>query len=262
QRTIQYEIGLQQQLTQNMGIDVTLFYRDVRDWVGTSPLIQTSIPSVLYSEYENKDYSNVRGITVKFEKRYSHNFSARVDYSFQVAEGTYSNPTDAFNAYQANEEPRLALLPLNWDRRHSLNGSIVYQKSAWTVSLIGRYWSGLPYTPSFARGELVGGSVLIGLKENSERRPNQKSVDLYINRMFQLGDMNFQLFCNIYNLFDNRDETNVYSDTGTADYTTNTDPNKIPYNPLRVGTIDDYVLQPSWYTTPREVQVGVIIGFH
>ncbi|OGC01496.1 hypothetical protein A2V82_10205 [candidate division KSB1 bacterium RBG_16_48_16] len=261
QRTVQYEIGLQQQLTENMGVDVTLFYRDVRDWVGTSPLIETAIPSVLYSQYENKDYSNVRGITFKLEKRTSLNFSARLDYTFEVAEGTYSNPDDAFNSYQANEEPRLALLPLNWDRRHSANGSLVYRKSDWTVSLIGRYWDGLPYTPSFAKGEVVGGSVLIGLKENSERRPGQKSVDLYINRMIRMSGMYVQLFCNIYNLFDNRDDTSVYSDTGTAEYTTNIDPKAIPYNPQRVGTIKDYVLQPSWYTAPREIQVGMSLGF-
>ena len=34
QRTTQYEIGLQQQLTDHMGFDITMFYRDVRDWVG------------------------------------------------------------------------------------------------------------------------------------------------------------------------------------------------------------------------------------
>ncbi len=38
QKTVMYEIGLQQQITQDLGVDATLFYRDVRDWVGTSPL--------------------------------------------------------------------------------------------------------------------------------------------------------------------------------------------------------------------------------
>jgi len=97
-KTVQYEIGLQQQLTRDLGIDITVFYKDIRDWVGTSPLHETVIPSVLYSSYENKDYSNVRGITFKLEKRYANNFSANLDYSFQIAEGSYSNPNDAFNS--------------------------------------------------------------------------------------------------------------------------------------------------------------------
>jgi outer membrane receptor protein involved in Fe transport len=261
QRTVQYEIGLQQQLTQNSVIDATVFYRDVRDWVGTSPLISTPVPSVKYSRYENKDYSNVRGFTLKLEKRRFQNFSARLEYTFSIVEGTYSDPIDAFNAYQDQEEPRLALVPMNWDRRHSLNGSIVYQHSDWTASLIGRFWTGLPYTPSFPQGEIVGGATLIGLRENSERRPNQTIVDLYLKRQIHLKALRFSVFCNIYNLFDQRDETSVYGDTGSAEYTTEIKPEKIGYNPKRIGTVEDYVLQPSWYTAPREIQVGLAIGF-
>jgi len=261
QRTVQYEIGLQQQISSSVGIDATVFYRDVRDWVGTSPLISTPIPSVKYSMYENKDYSNVRGFTLKVEKRHSRNFSARIEYTFSIAEGTYSNPADAFNAYQAQEEPRLALIPLNWDRRHTLNGSLVYQRSGWAFSLIGRFWTGLPYTPSFPFGEFVGGSSLIGLRENSERNPSQKNVDLTFRRMIPLGRAEISLFCNIYNLFDNRDEVSVYGDTGTADYTTYVNPEKIGTNPGRIGTVEDYVLQPGWYTPPRQVQVGMSVGF-
>ncbi|OGC09981.1 hypothetical protein A2V82_05920, partial [candidate division KSB1 bacterium RBG_16_48_16] len=261
QKTIQYEIGLQQQLTNDIGIDATLFYRDVRDWVGTSPLISTPIPSVRYSQYENKDYMNVRGITVKLEKRQSNNFSARLDYSFQIIEGTYSNPNDAFNAYQAQEEPRLNLLPLDWDQNHTLNGSVVLRVSKWIFSLIGRYWSGRPYTPDIARGETVGGAALIGLRENSERLPDQKSVDLLINRQFPVGRFDFNFFINVYNVFDQRDEVNVYGDSGTARYTTQINPSTISYNSNRIGTIQDFVNQPGWYTTPRQVQVGMAIGF-
>jgi outer membrane receptor for ferrienterochelin and colicin len=261
QRTVMYEIGLQQQLTSDIGLDATLFYRDVRDWVGTSPLISTPIPTVKYSQYENKDYMNVRGITVKLEKRMTNNFSARLDYSFQIIEGTYSNPNDAYNAYQAQEEPRLSLLPLNWDQNHTLNGSVVFRVSEWIFSFIGRYWTGMPYTPDIARGETVGGAALIGLRENSERLPDQKSVDLLINRQFSVGKLDLNFFINVYNLFDQRDETAVYGDTGTARYTTQINPSTISYNSKRIGTIEDYVNQPGWYTTPRQVQIGMTIGF-
>ena len=175
QKTVQYEVGLQQQLTENVGVDVTLFYRDVRDWVGTSPLIDTEIASVKYSAYENKDYENVRGVTIKVEKRYSNNFSARMDYSYQVAEGSYSSPNDAYNDIVNNNSPRLALIPMNWDQNHTLNGSIVYRKDAWTASMIGRYWTGRPYTPSFPTGESYGAAARTGLVENSSRLPAQKN---------------------------------------------------------------------------------------
>jgi len=261
QKTVMYEIGLQQQISDDIGIDATLFYRDVRDWVGTSPLISTTIDAVKYSMYENKDYSNVRGFTLKIEKRYSRNFSARLDYSYQVAEGTYSNPTDAFFSYVNDQEPKLSLTPLNWDQNHTLNASFVYSKDQWTASIIGRYWTGRPYTPSFPRGEFVGGTALIGLPENSDRRPNQKSVDIYLNRRFDLGTLDINLFCNIYNVFDIRNETGVYTDTGTASYTTTIDPDLILYNPSRVGTVEEYITQPSWYSTPRQIQLGLTLEF-
>ena len=261
QKTVMYEIGLQQQISTDLSVDVTLFYRDVRDWVGTSPLVSTPNPSVKYSQYENKDYSNVRGITAKLEKRYSNNFSARVDYSFQIAEGTYSNPTDAFNAFTANEQPRLSLIPLNWDQNHTLNASLVYDYEDWTFSAIGRFWTGRPYTPSFPRGEMVGGAALIGLRENSARLPNQKSVDLYINRRFEVQNIGFNVFFNIYNVFDIQDEQAVYGDTGSAEYTTNINPDIITYDPKRVGTVQDFVKQPSWYTSPRQLQLGLSLEF-
>ena len=261
QRTTMYEIGLQQQLTTDIGIDVTLFYRDVRDWVGTGTRIVTYQPAIAYVLYENKDYANVRGITFKLDKRLSNNFFAKVDYMFQVAEGTYSNPEDAFNQMQALQEPRKSIIPLNWDQRHTLNGSIGYSANNWVVSLIGRYWSGQPYTPAFARGAAVGSTTYSGLRENSARLPNVRGVDLYVNRAFDLQAIRLNLFVNVYNVFDVRDETNVYSDTGAAQYTTLINTSIVDYDPRRIGTIEDYVNQPGWYTSPRQIQLGASIEF-
>jgi outer membrane receptor protein involved in Fe transport len=262
QKTVMYEIGLQQQLTEDIGVDLTLFYRDVRDWVGTSPSVKTAKTAVVYSQYENKDYSNVKGITLKAEKRFSNHYSFRADYTFQTAEGTYSNPIDAYNNALRNQAPVLALVAMNWDQRHTVNSQIIYDIADWTFSLIGRYWSGRPYTPSFPVSEAVGASAVSGLTTNSSRRPAQKNIDLTINKKFQLSsNVNLEFFVNVYNLLDQRDETNVYGDTGTADYTTNTDPSKIPYNSARVSTVEDFVLQPTWYSAPRQVHVGFILSF-
>ena len=86
-------------------------------------------------------------------------------------------------------------------------------------------------------------------------------MDLYIDRTIPIGKLRMTLFLNIYNLFDQRDETTVYGDTGTADYTTTRDPNSVEYNPDRVTTVEDFVLQPSWYTAPRQIQAGLTFGF-
>ncbi len=262
QKTVMYEIGLQQQLSNDIGIDVTLFYRDVRDWVGTSQDIPTDYPNVTYTKFVNKDYSNVRGVTLKVDKRFNNNYSLRADYTYQSAEGTYSNPTDAYNAALGNRAPVLALVPMNWDQKHTLNAQAVYDLNDWTFSLIGRYWSGRPYTPSFPVSEAVGGSTASGLTTNSARRPAQTNIDLTINRAFRFSTkLRMELFVNIYNLLDKRDETTVYGDTGTAEYTTNTNPSKIEYKAERVSTVEDYILQPSWYTAPRHIEIGLSLNF-
>ncbi len=261
QRTTQYEVGLQQQLTDDIGLDVSVFYRDVRDWVGTTPMIATYNPGVKYMQYTNKDYENVRGFTVKFEKRMTRNFAARVDYTYQKAEGTYTGPGDAFTAYNNNQEERLALIPMGFDQPHTLNAVLRYKLSDWMFSMIGNVWSGTPYTPSFRSGEAVGSGSYSGLQQNSQRKPIQRNVDLTIDRAIRMAGLRFNVFMNIYNVLDLHDVTNVYSDTQKADETTQRDPEMAGYDANRIGTVEEWAKQPSWYTSPRQIQIGLSVGF-
>lgn len=258
QKTVMYEIGLQQQITEDVGFDVTLFYKDVRDWVGSSPLINT-YGDVKYSRFENKDYSNVRGFTFALDKHYSNYFSASLDYSFLITEGSHSNPADAYNAENAKREPQRQLIPMSWDRRHTLNGSIALGTLKWKVSFLGRFWSGLPYTPSFPKGTVTGGGVYSELRENSERLPNQYSFDVYLNYNIKLSGFNVALFANIYNLFDTPNATWVWSDTGSPGYTL--DSRDIFEDPKRIGTVAEFFTHPEWYTEPRQIQLGFAFNF-
>ena len=261
QRTVQYEVGLSQQVAAETGIDVTVFYRDIRDWIGTSPVKKTFRPSVSYVTYENKDYSNVRGFNVKLERRLTQYWGARIDYSYQVAEGTYSNPTDAFNAMLNNREPRLSLIPLNWDQRHTLNAQLLTRYNNWTATFIAKYNTGTPYSPSFAISEAVGSTTYSGLTENSARKPQIHSYDLYLTKLFHLKNFRLTYFMYIYNIFDQRGQTGVYSDTGTASYTTNPRLENVAPVPERVGTVEDLYTRPDFYIAPRQIQMGLSIGF-
>ena len=62
QRTVIYEIGLQQQLSENIGVDVTGFYKDMRHLLGME--ILTTYTQDRYARFINRDYGNVRGITL------------------------------------------------------------------------------------------------------------------------------------------------------------------------------------------------------
>lgn len=259
QRTVMYEIGLQQQLTMDLGVDVTLFYRDVRDWVGASPLITTYFPSVGYQMYENKDYSNVKGVTLALNKRYSNYFEASLDYSFMVAEGSASNPLDAYYDRRDEKAPRIQLVPLGWDQRHTINANVGVGTQTWRISLLAKYWTGSPYTPQFAVGEVAGSSAFSGLAENSARKPSISSVDLRFYKKLPLGGFDFSVFAYIYNLFDQRSTHDVYADTGSPEYTLGTRSASSDAN--RVSTLEDNVLHSDWYMEPRQIQLGVAFNF-
>jgi hypothetical protein len=215
-----------------------------------------------YSQFVNKDYENVKGITLKVEKRFDNNYSFRADYTYQSAEGTYTNPNDEYNAILNNQAPVLTLLPLGFDQRHTANVQFIYSKSDWVVSLIGRYWTGLPYTPTPTYGGGIGFGVTSGITTNSERLPAQKTVDLTVSKSVKLSSrVRMEIFLNVYNLLDQRDATSIYSDTGTPDYTTQSAVAS-SYNSSRVSTVEDFINQPSWYTAPRQVQLGVSLGFN
>jgi outer membrane receptor for ferrienterochelin and colicin len=245
-----YEIGLQQAFTNDIAMDVTLFYRDIRNWVGTSPEINTVIPGTKYVKYVNKDYANVRGITFSFDKYRIDKFGISLDYTYQIAEGTSSNPEDAFNDARAGREPRIEVIPLNWDQTHTLNLSILFVNAG----LIFRYGSGLPYTPWIVQGTRVGRSLATGLKENSERRPPILTADFNYSHDIKIGKATTTLIIRILNLFDVRNEEGVFTDTGRATYTLEE----------RIAGADaspDWFVRPDYYSEPRQVQMGVSVKF-
>jgi hypothetical protein len=251
QRTVIYEFGLQQQLSENIGMHITGYYKDIRDLLGTE-IHETYISGNKYARYVNRDYGNVRGITIAFDKRSTGYLSASIDYTYQVAEGNASDPNATFwdNQSIPPRESEKQVVPLDWDQTHTLNLSVTLSKSSsWGLSIIGRYGSGLPYSPAYQYQRT-------GI-ENSERKPPQYNVDLKTYKKFTLGKVKYSLYLIIYNLFDVMNEVDVYSDTGRAGYTLIRSTGRV-IGPL---TYDDYYKRPEFYSTPRLVKVGVSVGF-
>jgi len=173
----------------------------------------------------------------------------------QVAEGDASDPNNAFLDVQTDPptETEKQFVPLDWDRRHQINATLTLgDLGNYALSTIARYGSGLPYTPTFQN---VQSSF-----ENSGRRPAQFTVDMYMYKNFRMWAAGFQVFLRVFNLFDRRNEVNVFTDTGRAGYS---------LAPLYVGglrpaglnTLDQYYIRPDYYSEPRRVQVGLEIQF-
>ena len=251
QKTVMYEIGLQQGVGADYLIDVTGFYRDIEDWVSVSFPIDGTLPGIDYLVYSNLDFSNVRGITVALQKRFNGRFSFDVDYTYQVAEGSNSDPNDAIAARNGSGAPTLRIIPLNWDQRHTFNTSLFVGGNGWGTSAIGRFGTGYPFTPVRAEdGDRIG--TLPAVPTNADRRPTTASLDLYAFKEFSVGPATPRVFLQVYNLLDTRNANGVFPDTGLADVTFR-----------NVSPADDagYYVRPDFYSEPRRIQLGLSVGF-
>ncbi|MDL1875974.1 TonB-dependent receptor [Cytophagia bacterium CHB2] len=265
QKTVMYELGLKQQLGETIGIDITAFYRDVRNWVGTSPPIETVgeggqvNASRTYFIYRNLDYANVRGVTFTLQQFRSRMLTYSIDYTFQVAEGSNSDPGEEFGRRQGNSEPTQFIVPLEWDQRHNVNGTVTFQHSGWAASLLGRYHSGQPYTPSVQRAARTGTSTNLNFARNSRNAPYFMVFDLRLSKSMRLAGWEVALLGNVYNLFDRRNEINVYGDTGRA--TNSTTFSEARSATIRNNTAEEFLRQPDRFSEPREVQLGLRLSF-
>ena len=252
QRTINYELGIQQQISENIGVDITGFYKDMRNLLGTE--IVEMYDTRLYARYVNRDVGNVRGITIAFNKRRSNHVSLTVDYTFQIAEGNASDPNDAFLDAISGRESEIRVVPLDWDQTHTLNTNItIVFKKSWGASLLGKLGSGLPYTftPAQAGAQFTR-------FENNERRPSQITFDLNAHKDLVVGGMQGSIFIKVFNLLDRRNEVAVYNDTGRSGYTIRT---QFWGERTDIGAVEDWVNRPHMYSQPRRIQLGIRLGF-
>ncbi|MFV1980352.1 MAG: TonB-dependent receptor plug domain-containing protein, partial [Rhodothermia bacterium] len=249
-RTAQYEVGLQQQLSSNVAFEFTAYYKDIRDLIGTE-IKQLSTGLDRYATYVNRDFATVRGFVFALTERQSRWMSATIDYTFQIAEGNASEANAAFLDAQANRESEKQLLPLDWDQRHTINLTVnVTPSLASNISMVGKYGSGLPYTPEFLN--------IRQAFENTARSPSTLTFDLRANYEFVLGTTRFSLFTTIFNLFDQQNEIIVFQDTGRSGFTIQS---QLTGRVRGVNTIDEFFSRPDYWSAPRQIRIGTTIIF-
>ncbi len=254
QQTISYEIGLQQEITDDFGFKIDFYFRDIRNLVSADKIVVTS-DQRKYAQYVNRDYANTRGLTFSLDKRHTNYWSMVIDYTFQLAQGNASDPNAAFYARQGNSEPEVRLLRLDWDQRHSLNLNVtVGDLAVWGTSLTGQFGSGLPYTPSDDQGNL-GVSI-----PNSGTKPLTAVFDWKIYRNFKISGLKINAYLKAENLLDRLNQYGVYGDTGTAEYTLAQLRAEQNNAVEAINTLDQFFLHPTMYGEPRRVTLGFSIG--
>ena len=261
QQTVKGEIGLQQQIGDDIAIDVTMFFEDFRNLTGTqTEEVLVFNKSASYSVYANSDFGFSKGVIFKFEKRFGGGLAVNLDYTYSVTKGNASNPADARDALAGGALPETFIAPLNWDQSHTLNLAVSYAKARdYGFSVIANFYSGQPYTPSVNKNTRVTQNAF---PRNSEIKPSIVNIDLRAYKDFVLWN-NFTLtaFVKVFNLLDFDNPTGVYSETGDPTFTFNQlDAEKIKPK-LYYNTLDQLFVNPGFFSEPRRVELGLSFNF-
>ena len=239
ERTVQYEFGFKSAITDFLGLNINLFYKDIRDLLGVEFI--STYNDAQYSRLTNIDFGYVKGLTISLDQRRVGILSTSIDYTWMMAEGNSSDPSETALRAAAGEDPRPRQVPLNWDQRHTLNLSVMLSEPQnYSISTIVRIGSGTPYTPS------IGSGFGAQIEENSATKPAGVLVDLKAEKYFTVAGVGMSAFVRVFNLFDaTYFNESVFATTGSPYYS---------LNPVgdRNGLADPTRLHP-----PRRIEIGL-----
>ncbi|MGH7594943.1 MAG: TonB-dependent receptor [bacterium] len=255
EKTVQYEIGLWQQITEGMGVEVSLFYRDIYDLL--SAQIFSTFNQIEYGLYSNKDYGNAKGLEIKYDF-VRGGFAANLNYTLQFTRGNADNPTFTFTRAGNSQDPIPTLIPMSWDQRHTMNATVGYNTRKFGVTTIAYYNSGTPYTWTPLAENLLS---RVNLYANNAKQPSQYNIDLagYYN-LRMIGGVDLRLTLSVYNLLDRLNEVAVNSETGRA-YTDIITASELGNHRSNFSEYIDLVHNPSMYSVPRYVKFGMGVSF-
>jgi outer membrane receptor protein involved in Fe transport len=271
QRGVQYELGMQQGLTEDLKFDLTAYYKDVRDYI-FSQTVLTSNGDKQYSVLTNLNYANTRGVSLSFVKRRSPGdlLAATLDYTFQIAEAMRTEPTEEmFFSEQSGKNTETYLVPLSFDRSHTITSTIsLGEANNWNVSMLGYIRAGTPYTPAFPSSIST-----IQFTQNSDRQPMQWNVDMKAEKFFKVFGVDYSVFIQVDNLFDTENELYVYASSGRALTNIEQTYNATLFTDIRrriargdigmipVSSIDNYYAYAGAISSPRLVRLGISMNF-
>lgn len=248
QSSTTYEIGLQQQIGEYFGFDITAYYRDLRNLIGTT-LYAARTGGDTWGRYENTDFGRVRGFTLATTVRTNIGIRGSVNYTFQSVRGNASDPRQAFFNAQQNNETTRNLLPLDWDQMHNISGNLTYLHDRFSAGLLSTFHTGYPFTPQDEQRNNI--NVL----RNQARYSPEFILDLRAAYRLQLAGTETQLFFNARNLL------NFYRDDREPKITQREIEAHQANGNTRINSLTDFRTNPAVQPAPRLVSLGLQVNF-
>jgi outer membrane receptor protein involved in Fe transport len=230
EKTVAYEFGFRQAITDFSSISITAFYKEVKDLI-QSRNVQPAFPNG-YETFENVDFGTVKGFDIIFELRRTKNLSATLNYTLSYANGTGSNPlTQSRITWIMTQSPKV-IAPLDFDRRHNGSLNIDYRFFAnegptlFGVKALERlganalfvFNSGIPYTQSVLYAPFEFGTTEIRPTGavNQAYTPWNFRLDLKIDKTFVYDKISANVYIWWINVVGSKNVVNVWRGTGEA----------------------------------------------
>ncbi len=232
EKTIDYELGFQQKISNTSSLKLSTFYREMRDMIQIQ-YIMGAYP-VRYETYTNIDFGTVKGFSIGYDLRRTGNVSLRINYTLQFANGTGSNAETSKALIESGQPNLRTTIPLDFDQRHSINGNIDYRFAS-GPAYNGPKWfgkdilqnTGANFTINYGTGSPyskrdVNTNYLIG-SLNGSRKPARFTINVRVDREFDIKygknknkTSMIDVYLEVNNLLNNKQIINVYSTTGNA----------------------------------------------
>ena len=294
ERTIDYEVGFQQKLTNSSALKVSAYYKEMRDMIQIRDFLY--LPSDLnitsYTGFDNLDFGTVKGFTLQYDLRRTKNVTLLAAYTLQFADGTGSSSESSRNLGSRGNIRNL--FPLSFDERHrfniamdyryesgrNYNGPVLFGKDILAnagANLQVIAVSGRPYTAKLVPTSF-GGSGTVGAL-NGARLPWNFTVNIRVDKSFRIytpeaagkKPINLNVYVRVQNLLDRRNLLGVYSASGSATddgFLTSPIGQSVLQGVVADGLEDYYVpsytwrmLNPGFFTLPRRIYLGASIDF-
>ena len=137
EKTIDYEVGFQQKLSESSALKLSAYYKELRNMI--QQRIYFPVPIVIqYTTYDNIDFGTVKGFSFQYDLRRTNNVSLNANYTLQFADGTGSNANS--QAAIVNRGNLRTLFPLDFDERHRFNLNLDYRYSSGSFYNGPRLW--------------------------------------------------------------------------------------------------------------------------
>jgi len=285
EKTINYEVGFQQRLSNSSAIKIAAYYRELRDMIQQRTFFP--VPFVTqYTTYDNLDFGTTKGFSFNYDLRRTGNVQLQANYTLQFADGTGSDANSQRGL--TNRGNLRTLFPLSFDERHRINAILDFRYGAgrayngpriagsdvlanFGINLQGTAVSGRPYTGRLTPTELDGETTVGSI--NGARKPWTFRLDLRVDKTFAIADrFGFNVYVRIFNVLDRRNVLNVYPVTGSPDddgfLASSNGLDKVEQIESSARQVDAYLasyqwalINPNLFSLPRRIFAGVIFDF-